>query len=59
MPVERGGGFEAVKASRFDVGDSDTGGIAQRLETGLVLRLAILDQPQPFAQHFAGVLIAA
>lgn len=56
MTAECGRRFEAAKASGVDVGHADAGGLAQRVESGVVLRLAILDQTQPFAQHFAGAL---
>ena len=57
--AECGGRFEAAKASGFDVGRPDAGGLAQRVEPGSVLCFAILDQAQSFAQHFACVLVAS
>jgi len=59
MTAERGGRFEAAKTPGVDVGRPDAGGLAQRVESGTILRFAIFDQTQPFAQHFACVLVAS
>lgn len=59
VTAERGGRFEAEKASGIDVGHPDTGCLAQRVESGSVLRFAIFDETQPFAQHLACVLVAS
>ena len=58
MLTERGRRFKAAKASGIDVSEPNAGGLAQRVESGTVLCLTPLDQSQPFAQHFAGVLLA-
>lgn len=58
MAVARGGRFKAAKSSRIDVVRTDAGGLAQRAESGTVLRLPTLDQPQSLAQHFARILAA-
>jgi hypothetical protein len=58
MLTERGRRFKAVKASGIDVSEPNAGGLAQRGDSGTVLRLTPLNESQPVAQHFAGVLVA-
>src|SRR5665647_3793458 len=49
--------FKTTKSTCFDISDANPGGFTQGSQTQVIFRLPALDQPQTFAQHFAGVLV--
>ena len=50
---------EFFEFTSIERSDADASRSAQSVELGRRLRLALLHQPQPVIQHFAGVLVAA